>query len=166
MSAPLIPNHTSQKSHDQRSPSDREHMQRVARAKAVDAEMARINRGAGTRQLVTSSHGGTPQALSLPEDRSLAVVVAKAEPTNLHPRVKALKTALSTDAADLLSLVLRVDEAYKGARLLDLTAFAIGQALNIHEKDALGARSELERAGLIVFRDDGSGNRGFIPRLP
>ncbi|MBM7048359.1 hypothetical protein [Rhizobium lusitanum] len=167
MAAPLIPHTAAAKTADETITRDqRDHAQRVARAKAVDAEMARINAGAGRVQVAPTVSGGIAQHRTVPAAPPKVEAVKKAEPKNTHPRVKTLKTALSPDATDLLSLVLRADEAYKGARLFDLSAFAIAQALNIREKDALEARAELERAGLIVFRDDGSGNRGFIPRLP
>jgi hypothetical protein len=102
----------------------------------------------------------------VPETPSQKVEAKKNAPVDLHPRVKALKADLSPDAAQLLSLVVKADEAYRGAQLIDLSAFAVKSVLGVTEAEATTARSELEHRGLIVFRDNGSGHRGFYPRLP
>ncbi|WP_162950206.1 hypothetical protein [Rhizobium jaguaris] len=134
--------------------------------KSLDAELAAINRGAPARpQAALTPSGGYPQTLLLPDIAPAPVQAKKIEPQKLHPKVRPLATTLSADAAMLLSLVVKADEAYKGAQLIDLAALTVKSALGVSEQNAVAARTELERRGLIVFRDNGSGYRGFLPRL-
>ncbi len=148
------------------SRSELEHQQRVAKALAVDAALAGINRA---HQLSIdrekSAPAGPTNILSVPAAQPQPAQSKKSAPTDLHPRVKSLAASLSPDAAHLLSLVVKADEHYRGAQLIDLSAFTVKTALGISENEATAVRSELERRGLIAFHDNGSGIRGFYPRV-
>ncbi|MDW9593785.1 hypothetical protein GOA63_16390 [Sinorhizobium meliloti] len=167
MTAPLIPDTAAKKADMSLSRSELEHQQRVAKAKAMDAALNDINRGkipatgAGTR-----SSSGIESILIVDDNASAGIKAEKAAPVDLHYRVRALKVDLSPDAAQLLSLAVRADEAYRGAQLIDLSALTVKTALGVSENEAIAARSELECHGLIIFHDNGSGHRGFYPRLP
>ncbi|RVN00451.1 hypothetical protein CN120_23470 [Sinorhizobium meliloti] len=168
MSAPLIPDTTAKKADTTLSRSELEHQQRVAKAKAMDAALCDLNRGpAHTTALpVTRSSSGIQSILLIPDNAPVQKDEAKKNaPADLHPRVRPFVTSLSADAASLLSLVVKADEAYRSAQLIDLSSFAVKSALGITEHEATAARAELESRGLIVFHDNGSGHRGFYPRL-
>ncbi|MBY3137315.1 hypothetical protein [Rhizobium laguerreae] len=128
--------------------------------------MDEINRGAVPVSMGTRSSSGIHSILIMPDAPEQKVQARKSAPVDIHPRVIALKADLSTDEAQLLSLVVKADEAYRGSRLIDLNAFVVKNALGVTEQQAAAARSELERRGLIAFHDNGSGVRGFYPRLP
>ncbi|WP_156911498.1 hypothetical protein [Sinorhizobium americanum] len=149
------------------SRSELEHRERVAKVKSLDAALAAFNRSSATHALeaVTHSSNGIGQMLFVPQSAPAEKVEASS-PANFHPKVKPLVGSLSADAASLLNLVIKADEVYRGAQLLDLSSFSVKSALQISEGEAIEARSELERRGLIVFHDNGSGYRGFYPRLP
>ncbi|WP_157226428.1 hypothetical protein [Sinorhizobium meliloti] len=151
------------------SRSDLEHRERVAKVKSVDAALAAFSRSPATQALeaVTRSSNGIEQMLFVPQSApAQKVEVKKSTPTNFHPKVRPLVGSLSPDAASLLNLVIKADEVYRGAQLLDLSSFSVKAALQISEGEAIEARAELERRGLIVFHDNGSGHRGFYPHLP
>ncbi|MBX5221279.1 hypothetical protein HJC04_13270 [Rhizobium sp. NLR8a] len=166
MTAPLIPNTIAKKADTAPTRSELEHQRRVAKAKSVEATMEEINRGAVPASIGTRSSSGIHSILIMPEASEQKVQGKKSAPVDIHPRVTALKNDLSPNAAQLLSLVVKADEAYRGAQLIDLSAFVVKNALGVTEQEATTARSELERRGLIAFHDNGSGARGFYPRLP
>jgi hypothetical protein len=167
MTAPLIPDTIVKKADTVPSRSELEHQRRVAKAKAVEAAMNEITRGgAMPASMGTRSSSGIQSILIMPDVPEQKVQAKRTEAVDLHPRVTALKADLSTDAAQLLSLVVKADEAYRGSQLIDLNAFVVKNALGVTEQEAAAARSELERRGLIAFHDNGSGVRGFYPRLP
>lgn len=167
MTAPLIPDTVAKKADTAPSRSELEHQRRVAKAKAIEAAMDEINRGGAVpASMGTRSSSGIHSILIMPDAPEQKVQAKKSAPVDIHPRVTALKADLSTDAAQLLSLVVKADEAYRGSQLIDLNAFVVKNALGVTEQQAAAARSELERRGLIAFHDNGSGVRGFYPRLP
>ncbi|MCB4771054.1 hypothetical protein LGR54_20805 [Ancylobacter sp. Lp-2] len=81
----------------------------------------------------------------------------------LHSAARAKADILPPDALRLFDLVLRTDDAHRGAQLISLPATDIAHALGIPESAAQAARDELERRDLLRFFDDFSGNRGFRP---
>ncbi|PLT97183.1 hypothetical protein [Sinorhizobium medicae] len=167
MSAPLIPTTTTKQADISLSRSELVHQQRVARAKAMDGALNDINRGKSPAPGASTRSSSGIESILIVDDASAPMVkAAKPAAVDLHRRVKVLEVALSPDAAKLLSLVLRADEAYRGAQLIDLSAFTVKNALGVSENEAIAARSELECHGLIIFHDNGSGHRGFYPRLP
>ncbi|MFC0805467.1 hypothetical protein ACFHWW_08340 [Ensifer sp. P24N7] len=169
MSAPLIPNTFVKRADTPLSRSELEHLERVAKAKAVNGAIAAINRGpeAPDPPSVTRASNGIGQILLVPDSAPQPCGEAKkAACVDLHSRVKPIAQTLSADGAQLLSLVVKADEAYRGAQLIDLSSFSMKSALGVSEHEAMAARSELERRGLIVFHDNGSGHRGFYPRVP
>ena len=166
MAAPLIPAVSTEKAEPAVSQAEEAHRERIARVNWLDAEMAAINRGGGARlQSPTKSSSGIEQLLSASACETAKVETKKSIPTDLHPKVKSIANSLTRDAAALLSLVVKADEAYRGAQLIDLSSLTVKNALAISEKEAIAARTELEHRGLVVFRDDGSGRRGFVPRV-
>jgi hypothetical protein len=166
MSASLIPALSSQKADAPLSRDQQAYTEQVARIKSTDAMLAGINRGAEQSHATgTRSSSGIQHILLIDDAPPQREEAKKAAPLDLHPKVKPLVSNLTADASALLSLVVKADEAYRGATFIDLSSFAVKSAMGISEVEAVAARDELERRGFIVFHDDGSGNRGFYPRL-
>ncbi|MDR7029817.1 hypothetical protein [Rhizobium rosettiformans] len=144
----------------------RDHAERVARAKAAQVALAEINAATSASITRQRSAPAGPTHLLLLDDAPAAtapVQARKADPATLHPKAAAVASTLSADAAELFSLVLRADEHYRRAQLIDLAASEVARAMGLSEKAAVAAREELESRRLIAFYDSGTGRRGFYP---
>lgn len=167
MSVPLICGSPAAKSEDR--PFAEQHREAVARHRAVDAaraDVARVSLPFGTKPEGPGASSGIGQLVAgaYPENAPELVKAAKAAPETLHPRVKAHASTLTPNAARLLDLMCKADEAHRGAQLVAAPASDIARSLSIKIEDAEAARAELETRDLIRFTDNFAGDRGFRVR--
>lgn len=125
-------------------------------ARKADAPAPGCRSSSGIGQFIAGFYSEVPAG---------PATVRKAEPGPFHPRVKAVADRLPPDAGRLLELIVRADEACRGAELIDVSLHAVTSALGVTSEKAEAARNSLERAGLISFYDNGSGDRGFRPTV-
>jgi hypothetical protein len=126
------------------------------RSKAQEVPATRSSNG------IQSIMGGAMLSSFEPTPKA---TVRKADTLPIHSKVAPLQ--LPTEQAALLSFVVKEDELSKGRFLVPVSRSSAGEMLGVTPDQGEAAINALVARQLIVYRDNGSGERGFTlsPKL-